>query len=536
MRALRHGIEEAFRRQAQGALAPVALLALACLAAYGGSLANGFVLDDHQAILDNPLVMEPGRALEALSHRWQVDSDAYRVYRPLTTITLALQRALHGPQAPWFHAGNLLLHLGASLAVLALGRVLWPDRRLAALLGALVFAVHPLHSDAVSSIANRSEVLATTFSILAFLAFRRWLLGGRRPFLLATSVAWFAGLLAKESAGPLLVFTGLWLLPRDHRSRPLGPAIGGFLAAFLPSLAAAIALRVHALGGTIDPGPLHYFAGVPWGTTIWTWLSIMGRYLWLMVVPHPLSTDYSYESIPLVSSPWDLGAAWGVLALGAVLAATPWLVTRDDPDRRSAGWALAWTAVFLLPATHLVPLMIPMAERLAYGASAGAHLLGGLGLAWVWHARRRTAPVLVTGLLLLLAAATAIRDRDWRDDRTIAMATLRVFPRNALMWANLGMARAREGDGPGAVMAMHWAIEIAPAKWEFRLALARLLHDSGLHQDEADVLFNGLAFVPRTEDRLARTCEAYREVRPALAPEDCRGRLLQRQHPLSGPP
>ncbi|MBP7125891.1 DUF1736 domain-containing protein [Myxococcota bacterium] len=536
MRDLLHGIGGGFRRPVRGAFLPWVLLPLAVLAAYGGSLSNGFVLDDHQAILDNPLVMEDGRALEAFSHPWQVDSDAYRVYRPLATISLAIQRALHGQDAAWFHAGNLLIHLGTCLAVLGLGRVLWPGRTLAPLIGALVFAVHPLHSDAVSSIANRSEMLATAGAILAFLAFRRWILGGRWPWIAAASLAWLAGLLSKESAGPLLIFSGLWSLPRDHRVRPLGPTSAGFLAAHLPALGAAIALRAHALGGTLDPGPLRYFAGVPWGETIGTWLSLMGRYLRLMVIPHPLSTDYSFESIPLVASPWDPGVLWGVLALGAILAATPWLIRQGDPDRRSAGWALAWTLVFLLPATHLVPLMIPMAERLAYGASAGLHLVAGLALAGAWEARRRAGPALAAIVLTILAVGTFLRDRDWQDDETLAAATIRVFPRNALMWANLGMARARRGDGPGAVAAIHRAVEIAPAKWEFRAALAGLLHDSGLHRDEADVLFNGLEFVPATSERVERICDAFREVRPEPSPGDCRTLVGRRRHPLAPSP
>jgi len=534
MRALLHGLEGALPGRVR--TVRIVLLALACLGSYGGSLANGFVLDDHQAILGNPLVMEDGRAPEAFLHRWQVDSDAYRVYRPLTTLSLAMQRALHGPEAAWFHAGNVLLHFGVSLAVLALGRVLWPGRPLAALLGALVFATHPLHSDAVSSIANRSEVLAAGFSILAFLAFRRWLLGGRWPWLAAASGAWLAGLLSKESAGPLLVFCAFWTLAKEHRTRPLGPSAAGFLAAHLPALAAALTLRAHALGGTLDPGPLHYFANVPWDGSLATWLSLMGRYVRLMVVPHPLSADYSYESIPIVASLWDPGVLWGGLSLGAWAIMTTWLLLREEPERRAAGWALAWAAVFLLPATHLVPLMIPMAERMAYGASAGMHLLVGLALAALQQRWRRTGALLAAGLLVLAAVGTCLRDRDWRDDETLALSTIRVFPRNALMWANLGMARARKGDGPGAVAAMHRAVEIAPAKWEFRLGLARLLHDSGLHQDEADVLFNGLAFTAGTTERLARTCEAFREVRPDLSAEECQSRLARRQYPLSATP
>jgi len=86
------------------------------------------------------------------------------------------------------------------------------------------------------------------------------------------------------------------------------------------------------------------------------------------------------------------------------------------------------------------------------------------------------------------------------------------------------------------VAAIHRAVEIAPAKWEFRAALAGLLHDSGLHRDEADVLFNGLEFVPATSERVERICDAFREVRPEPSPGDCRTLVGRRRHPLAPSP
>jgi hypothetical protein len=514
------------------------LLAVACAIAFSGSLGNGFVLDDHQIILSNPMVTDAARMGEAFFVPYQGDDRNDLLYRPLTTLSLAVQWALHGPAAWVFHLVNVLLHIGATVLVWFLGRALLPGRPLAVLIGALVFAVHPIHTDAVSSIVNRSEVLAAGFAIGAFLAFFQWAVGGRRGRLAIAAACFLGALLSKESGAPLIGFALLWGLVDRRRTRPGTAFLAGWTIAFVLPLALYAALRFAALDGALVASSNRYFQHVGALQTLLTMLGVGARYLKLLVVPFPLAADYSFESIPIatrVLEPWPLA---GLVLVPMVLAGTCALLaaSRRGPGLAAAGLGMAWFVLFMAPATNIVPLLIPMAERIAYGASAGAFLAFGVGAEalWAWAAGGRepgagrprptlslAVPAALALLLALLAGLTVDRDRVWRDDLTLAADNVSNHPRNALMLANLASALATRGDLDAGIAAMRRVIEVGPSRWDFRLALAEMLHDAGRHEEEAQVLVEGLRWRRGDPAAVGRACDALVEARPDLHREQC---------------
>jgi len=367
-----------------------ALLIVASAAVYAGSPCSGFVADDHQGVLDNPLVTTPGRLLDAFATPFHGQGSDFRVYRPLTTVSFAVQWAAFGP-APWaFHLVNVLLHVLATLLVWVLARGLLGDadqggpqagRRPPARLGlgaaaaGLLFAVHPVHTDAVSAVIGRSELLVACLCTGSFLAWRSWSRGAGPVTLFAAALLYLLGILSKESAGPLPVFAAAWSLwswrrPRAAGCRPVTTLALGALAAFVLPLALYAALRGAAIGGLVVAGRSGYFDSVDGWTAFLTMAGVGARYLALMLLPFPLSPDYSFESIPLArsaSEPWPVA---GLVLVPLVAAAAVALLVRRRGG--GGGLGLAWFLAFMLPATNVVPLMIPMAERIAYAASAGA--------------------------------------------------------------------------------------------------------------------------------------------------------------------
>ena len=165
-------------------------VALCAVVVYLGALWNKFALDDVPIIALNPLVVQPSGIWRAfIAPYWSADFGGH-MYRPLVIASFALDALVDG--TAWFHAVNLVWHAGAAVAVAALARR-WLDTA-GALVAGLLFAVHPVHVEAVANVVGRAELMATLFTVLAVYA----ALAGRHPAWSAAALGF--GLLSKENA------------------------------------------------------------------------------------------------------------------------------------------------------------------------------------------------------------------------------------------------------------------------------------------------------------------------------------------------
>lgn len=340
------------------------LAALAAVAVYWNALGNGFAMDDVPLVRDNPSLASLASIPHlALAPYWEVQGEHYGLYRPVTTISLALNRAATGPGPRGFHLGNVLLHA----AVVALA---WYALRGSstfygtAWIGALLFAAHPLHAEAVANVAGRAELLSALFALAAWLAHR----SGRR---IVAAVLFLGAILSKEGAilAPLL-------FAADDRLREEHPPRLAAYAPYAAALAVMALLRIAALGphqaaeATVALDNPAAAAGVLPRVLTALWVQV--KYVGLLLWPHPLSSDYSFDAIPVVRSLLDPRALVGVVAACVGVAALAWGWKRSRPV---ALGMLVWI-VFFLPASNLLfATGTLMAERLAYLPSLGACLI-----------------------------------------------------------------------------------------------------------------------------------------------------------------
>jgi hypothetical protein len=198
-------------------LLPVVAVAGVAAGLYAGGLSNGFVFDDHQLVEANPLVAEPGHLREVFaSHYWHPLRSRGYLYRPLTILSLRLDHLLGGGRPVLFHATNLLLHAAVSVMVYLVLSLLYGRRTRAReaggeampwaanvpMVAALLFAAHPVHTEAVAGIAGRADLLAMLFVMAAW-----WLHLLERPW--SAAAAFCLGMLSKESA---VVLPGVLIL------------------------------------------------------------------------------------------------------------------------------------------------------------------------------------------------------------------------------------------------------------------------------------------------------------------------------------
>jgi len=481
---------------------------------YLPALGHEFVFDDRAVIENNPLVVEDGAWPRIFTTPyWNAPGHGGTLYRPLTTLSFAVDHALAGLHPVWYHGVNVLLHALVVFLVTLLALAILPGGRAAAIVG-ILFAVHPVHVEAVAGVVGRSELLAAA-GVLAALLLHRRALCARGPTYLALGAAACAaallGMLSKESAVLTPVLCGLadWTFPSEPdpgRRRRLF-LYGGQLA----SVAVFMTARVLVLGSVGVGGTIPFVdnpaaaAGALRGRL--TGLASVARYALLLVFPARLSADYSYDQIPVAKSPFDPWVLAGVLVV-AVVASGLWLRKR----RPVAGFALLWIGASSLLTTNIVVFIgTLLAERLMYLPSLGVCLLVG------WVVARpggRHLRALVTGLCfaaaLAAAARSAVRLREWHDDFALYRSAARTSPRSARIRYNLGNAYLRQEDYANAEGNYRRALAIYPEFSDARANLGMALLQQGRSREAVTLLEASVRAHPQQPDLHLNLGTAYR--------------------------
>jgi len=436
------------------------LVVLAALIPYLNTLTNGFVLDDVGQILLNKAVRSFDLYFLFTSDYWAgFEGRQSGLYRPLTSLSFALEHRLWGETPTFFHLTNLILHAGNCLLVCSLGRSL--GGKSLGLLTGLLFAVHPVHTEAVAGIAGRADLLAALAILAALRCSLAARLGSADRYRTGSTLFLILGLLCKENAAvlPGLLLGADWFLWKRGRL-PRWP--WSEYALHLLTITSWLLLRQAVLGGLTVPqidfldNPL---AHLPTHLRIVNALDIAVRYLFLLLFPHPLSADYSFDAVPLIRALFvpDLFSAAGLLIAVALALRSFW----SCPALWSLG--IFWLLIGLVPVANLLlPIGTIMAERLLYLPSVGFALASGAILIPLLCADRKAWKLLLLLLLLLYAGRTAVRNRDWRDDESLFRAVVEAHPRSAKARQGLAAALSRRGDVFGAVAEYRRAIAIHP--------------------------------------------------------------------------
>lgn len=437
-----------------GVALPSLLLLTAVALAYANALDAAWQFDDFAAILANP-------ATQSLAGWWQ----ALPGIRPLLKLSFALCQELGGGVVA-AHALNVAIHALNTLLLWGLWRRWLPALApglarsdLAALLAALLFALHPATTEAVTYASGRSISLATSFGLAALLADdqareqpqRRWL-AWAGPLLFALALA------VRETA---LVILAAPLLYAWALGQPLRPVLWR-LRRHGVVLAAAVCAALATPG-------YHVFFGV----------SLATRDLATQALGQLLAHGYllSHPLLGLLNIDPDLRApaAWSPLLI-ACAALLGLLFATLLAARRRLPWlafALGWYLLQLAPGNSLLPRLDLANDRHLYLALAGPLLLLACLLLRTAALPRLRGPVAAAalGLCLVLGMATWQRNADYRSETALWQATVRDSPRKARAWLNLGYALRQDGDLSRAAAAYRCVLWLDPANTQALVGL-----------------------------------------------------------------
>lgn len=435
------------------------LLALAVLCAYHGSFGGAFVFDDLPRIVENPHIRRAWPPWEAMTD----------TSRPLVQLSFALNYALGGLDVRGYHAVNLIIHVLAVLALFGvvrrtLARSVFPAsiRSAApalALASALVWAVHPLQTQAVTYVVQRSESLMSLCYLLVLYCFirgvdspapGRWyglalasaVLGATCKPVIATApllVALYDRIFVARSARELLArrwplylgLAGIW------------PLVGLVLARGAADWSNSAGLSFASIT------PAQYAATEP---------GVVIHYLGLVLWPHSLVLDYGW---PVAETARDVVPA--AVLIGALLGATLWALQRWP----GVGFFAAWFFLVLLPSSSAIPIADTAFEHRMYLPLAGVVVLVVLGA----HAAFRRLPggggVAGTAALVVAAGAltalTVRRNLDYRSELAIWTDTVAKRPANARAHQDLAVVLDREGRLAEAIAEYEQALRLRPS-------------------------------------------------------------------------
>jgi len=503
------------------ACAAAALLGVLAIAAYASSISNGFVWDDHEQVVMNSS-LRPGVPLLhlAAANIWSVARAGVRersnYYRPLQMVTYRLTAEVFGFDARAFHAVNLAFHVMTVLLALALFHTL-TGRMDVAFSAAALFAVHPIHTEAVDWIAALPDIGCTAFFLLAFLFFvlargqasqPQPMKASRRVhvfFLAASFAAFAAALLWKESAivFPLIVIAYVFCLGKDA---PPARRIGDALKLSLPYwciLGLYLLLRLRVLGFVVTRQRNWILSHFEFGLTA---LNLISAYCWKLLAPVHLNAYYVFVPVRTLLDPRAIATSlFLILAAGAIVYGL-----RRAP---LASFAALWVFITLIPVLNVYAVgRNVFAERYLYLPSIGFCLLIVLAAVWVVgrlpvRFRSYATALALAVVVLLFATWTFARNPVWQDDSALFTRTLESSP-NAPFVEGM-VAALQPNNAAGQISAeSHYLRAISLAETEAppdRLEMA--------------IAGEGLASIYAARGDFDRALRALAQVRVA-APED----------------
>ena len=478
------------------------LLLVASLAAatYANAIGNRWAFDDDYIVVSNPVVTE-ARWGEALTGPYWGGLEAVpSLYRPTTVSALALEWRVFEGRPAAFHTVSLLLHVLVSLLVTLLLAAFLPI--VAAAAGGALFAVHPVHVEAVANVVGQSELLAAAAYLGACLLYvRHWSAGpGVRALrLLAITALYALALGAKEIAVTLPVSLLLVELIRARGQEERAPRPGAMLVgavrrdaplylALAAVLVAYLGVRVLVLGSLRGESIPSELIGLGWGARLLTALSLWPTYARLMLMPWRLAVDYA----PGVLVP-GTGMRPDVILGAMILVAMCGVAVRSWRAAPWAAFAAAWMVVTILPVSNLVVASgTVLGERTLYLPSVAVAIVvaGALAHVGTHHpALLRQAWVGVAVVVTAFMIRSALRNPSWFDSFTVMNTLALEHPES---W------RSHRSRAEGLVRAG----ELDAALEEYEEALALVPLDYSLLSEVGEVYLRQRRW-PRAEELLA---------------------------------
>jgi protein O-mannosyl-transferase len=401
---------------------------------YGNTLNNKYCLDDRMVIKENKFTHKGlsgiGKIFSTESFSGFFGEEKLLVsgarYRPLSIATFAVEYAIFGLNPMISHLINILLYAFTIILIYQLIYRIFKRyvsySRDVALLGAILFAFHPVHTEVVANIKGRDEILALMFSLWATILYIKYLDKPRWISLFWGTFFWFLALLSKENAFVFIVLIPVLLyLPANKQFKPLKrPLAGMFIAGLLFLFIRWLVIRdieIVPIQELMNNSFLEASTVQKYATIFYT----LGKYIWLLLFPHPLTYDYYPYQIALVNwSNWFALFSLFIFISLAVIAVYFF---------RKKYWVSVSVLLFIIPLLPVSNLFFPigtfMSERFIYMSSLGFVLFISFIMVQFINKLYQNQLVKISIYTVFIVTIslyfykTISRNKAWKDDYTL---------------------------------------------------------------------------------------------------------------------
>ncbi|KAM7415151.1 hypothetical protein PAMA_019801 [Pampus argenteus] len=493
---------------------------------YWNSLSCGFVFDDVSAILDNKDLRPSTPLLNLfLNDFWgtpMAEERSHKSYRPLTVLTFRLNYLFSELSAASYHLLNVVLHAVVCVLFLRVCR-LFLDKP-SSLVAALLFAVHPIHTEAVTGVVGRAELLSSIFLLAAFLAYTKST-GSDHSIVWApialTVVLVAAATLCKEQGitvvgiccvHEVFVAQGFTLPMLLDTLRQVVQGKDGFPYAVLQTLLKLIVLVISTLllvivRVQVIQSQLPVFtrfdnpaAVSPTPTRQLTFNYLLPVNAWLLLNPSELCCDWTMGTIPLVESPLD-HRNLATLAFYTFLGLLSLHSLRyRHSSAKTVIMALSLIVLPFIPASNLFfPVGFVVAERVLYVPSMGFCVLVAHGFRIVSHKGhlKKISWLMIGVLLTTHAVKTFNRNWDWESEYTLFTSALKVNKNNAKLWNNVGHALENQNNYGRALQYFLQATRVQPDDIGAHMNVGRTYKNLNKSKEAEDAYLMAKSLMPQ---------------------------------------
>lgn len=463
---------------------------------YANTFQHQYALDDIPIVRENSLIKK-GADISALfkTHYWagKPNANDKGLYRPFTLASYAIQYQVSGDRPEPFHWTNALLHGIVCLLILLTIKLLFGSEFIG-LVSAGLFAVHPIHTEAVAGIVGRAELLSLLFILLSIYLFfssfyqnswKKWLL------LFSVLVTSAAAALSKELGFLIPLFILLSFLLEARKKRAINriiPQTGTFIGVLI----LMIILWMVRANITSDTVTHELWRGVSSTERIATSLRTCLEYVGMLVFPIKLSADYWSTEVPLIGLNKPIVYVSIIVIIASVIFALK--LRKRVP---AFTWGIFFFGISLFPVSN-IPFAIGVlkAERILYAPSLGfiVALASLLYLIYQHKKYRSFLYILIAVYSMVLATKTWMRNPVWKNNFTLSRATVLTSPDSPRMNNLLGQAYKKQKKPDQALYYLERAVASRPEHLPAVVNLALMKKKTGDLQGAILLLEQGLRY------------------------------------------
>jgi tetratricopeptide (TPR) repeat protein len=427
----------------------ISVLFLFILITYGNIFDNELLWDDEVFIIENPDIRDFSNI-----PKFFVYPDYGDLYRPLKSILLTVTYKIWNLDKFGYHLNSFLLHFFSTVLIFYISFILFKKKNLA-FLSAVIFAIHPIHTERVTGVTAGFDLLGIVFYLLSFFLYLKFKELKNKRFFYFSLLAFVLALLSSEEAIslPFVIFLYEFInydrikdiLNKNSIKYLLKKSYIYFLILIFYLIVRFLVLGHVARRAT-------YVAGNFYSTMITMSKVIVTKYIRLLIFPVNLSLN---DTMPFSTSIFDFRVLLSLVVISIIL----FCAFKQLSKNKMVSFAIFWFFITLIPFYNIVPIITLYQERYLYLPSFSICIIFSLLFFRLKKVSKALAIVLMIFLILSFSVGTIRRNNDWQNAEILWKKTVQTSPDFSIAYNNLGRVYLEQNKNREALKLFIKAIE-----------------------------------------------------------------------------